>query len=626
MRHILLSIILTALSSTLCCFQSNSYAQTIILSEDFEDDTFPVGWSQTTNATDGGWILGTNTELESEFWTIAEHGNFIGTNDDACDCDKSQDYLITPNIDLSDASAAVLQFQNYYDGGSLFGGTEDAFIEYSIDNGSTWTVFQEIVGTEDDAWDMQSIDLTSLTGNSNLLLAFHYFDDGEWLFGWAIDDVLIFEPEGLDLALSSLDIDLVIDVPTETNISGIVTNSGLEEINSFDLSWSIGGEVFTANLSGLDIPSLGTYQFTHPDPWSVAQSGLYDLTVSISNINGETEDLNTSNNTLNLSVQGVEYGTIIDGGISRDYIYYHASSAPDNCPIVFVCHGYTGNAEGIMGYSDFNQVAEDNGFAVCYPQGIEDSFGNTFFNVGYDFQNNETVNDVVYLQNLVTYLQSNNSLSASDIFCTGLSNGGDFCYLLACEASETFKAVAPVAGMIRQEILDDCNPINEVSIFEIHGTDDNVTPFEGDPNNNDNWGAYPSIPATIHYWASAFNLELIESTVLPDLAPNDGSTVLSERYGLEGSCTEVWLYTVEGGGHDWPGAFGNMDISASREAWDFFEGLCDTSVGLEEFQLNTDRKLIRIVDMLGREIQPQSNTVLFYQYSDGTVEKRVIQR
>ncbi|MFT4662909.1 MAG: hypothetical protein ACI8XB_003202, partial [Patiriisocius sp.] len=95
---------------------------------------------------------------------------------------------------------------------------------------------------------------------------------------------------------------------------------------------------------------------------------------------------------------------------------------------------------------------------------------------------------------------------------------------------------------------------------------------------------------------------------------------------LEGSCTEVWLYTVEGGGHDWPGAFGNMDISASREAWDFFEGLCDTSVGLEEFQLNTDRKLIRIVDMLGREIQPQSNTVLFYQYSDGTVEKRVIQR
>jgi hypothetical protein len=47
---------------------------------------------------------------------------------------------------------------------------------------------------------------------------------------------------------------------------------------------------------------------------------------------------------------------------------------------------------------------------------------------------------------------------------------------------------------------------------------------------------------------------------------------------------------------------------------------------LEEFQLNTDRKLIRIVDMLGREIQPQSNTVLFYQYSDGTVEKRVIQR
>ena len=33
---------------------------------------------------------------------------------------------------------------------------------------------------------------------------------------------------------------------------------------------------------------------------------------------------------------------------------------------------------------------------------------------------------------------------------------------------------------------------------------------------------------------------------------------------------EVWLYEVVGGGHDWPGSNGNMDINASEEIWSFF--------------------------------------------------------
>ena len=109
-------------------------------------------------------------------------------------------------------------------------------------------------------------------------------------------------------------------------------------------------------------------------------------------------------------------------------------SADPECPLVFVCHGYTGTAQGIMDYSGFNQLADEFGFAVCYPQGTIDSYNNTFFNVGYDFQINETVDDVAYLQNLSSYFQSQNSIDPSKVFCTGMSNGGDLCYLLACES------------------------------------------------------------------------------------------------------------------------------------------------------------------------------------------------
>ena len=597
------------------------FSQTILLEEDFEAATFPAGWTQTSNATDGGYLLGTNTSLQSQWWSIADHGNIIATNDDECDCDKTVDYLITPPLDLTSVTSVVLQFQSYFDGGSLSGGTEEATIEYSLNGGATWNLLQTIVGTDDGAWDAETISLNSLAGNANVLLAFHYFDDNNWLFGWGIDDVLVFQLEDTDLALSSLTVNTTVDVLNPNTVAGIVSNTGLNAIQSFDVSWTIGGTVYTTNFNSLSIPSLGTYNFSHPDLLTFAASGLGNLEVVISNVNGLGPDFNQNNDSMSMEIEAVEYATFGN----RDYIYYHASSAPPNCPLVLVCHGYGGSAQEIMDYSEFNALAEEFGFAVCYPQGTEDGSNTTFFNVGYDFQNNQTVDDVAFVVDLIASLQASNSLSSQDVFCTGMSNGGDFSYMLACQASETFKGIAPIAGMIMQDIMDSCNPVNEVSILEIHGTQDNVTPFQGDPNNNDGWGAYPSIPNTIDFFTNLFGLTALNSSTFPDIDPTDNSTVDSDKYIQFASCTQVWLYTVNGGGHDWPGAWGNMDISASREAWLFFEQLCGSSVGIEEYSSSSkDRELIRIVDILGRETKLKNGEVLFYQYSDGSVEKKVV--
>jgi len=614
MKTIFTLAIAIALSS------ASLFSQTILLEEDFEAATFPAGWTQTSNATDGGYLLGTNTSLQSQWWSIADHGNIIATNDDECDCDKTVDYLITPPLDLTSVTSVVLQFQSYFDGGSLSGGTEEATIEYSLNGGATWNLLQTIVGTDDGAWDAETISLNSLAGNANVLLAFHYFDDNNWLFGWGIDDVLVFQLEDTDLALSSLTVNTTVDVLNPNTVAGIVSNTGLNAIQSFDVSWTIGGTVYTTNFNSLSIPSLGTYNFSHPDLLTFAATGLGNLEVVISNVNGLGPDFNQNNDSMSMEIEAVEYATFGN----RDYIYYHASSAPPNCPLVLVCHGYGGSAQEIMDYSEFNALAEEFGFAVCYPQGTEDGSNTTFFNVGYDFQNNQTVDDVAFVVDLIASLQASNSLSSQDVFCTGMSNGGDFSYMLACQASETFKGVAPIAGMIMQDIMDSCNPVNEVSILEIHGTQDNVTPFQGDPNNNDGWGAYPSIPNTIDFFTNLFGLTALNSSTFPDIDPTDNSTVDSDKYIQFASCTQVWLYTVNGGGHDWPGAWGNMDISASREAWLFFEQLCGSSVGIEEYSSSKDRELIRIVDILGRETKLKNGEVLFYQYSDGSVEKKVV--
>ena len=165
-----------------------------------------------------------------------------------------------------------------------------------------------------------------------------------------------------------------------------------------------------------------------------------------------------------------------------------------------------------------------------------------------------------------------------------MSNGGEMCYMLACQAYDTFKAVAPVAGMILQDILDECDSAPGIPVFEIHGSQDGVTPLAGDPNNNDGWGAYPSIPFTINYFVEKNECTSVDTQTLPDIDTNDGSFVNSEKHLNGVNNNEVWYYEVVGGGHDWPGAWGNMDINAGEEAWLFFQNHIDNTLSLQNFE------------------------------------------
>ena len=256
-------------------------------------------------------------------------------------------------------------------------------------------------------------------------------------------------------------------------------------------------------------------------------------------------------------------------GILREYYLYIPSSIQDNSSLVFVLHGYSGSAGGIMGYSGMNEIALQNGFAVCYPQGISDQSGYNFWNVGYSFHNNQTVNDVEFLSSLAVYLQNEYNLNEHNTFSTGMSNGGDMSYMLACQANDIFRAIAPVAGCMMEEIYNSCDS-SPVPVLEIHGDNDNVTLWDGDMQNNDGWGAYYSIEDGIQLWVETNDCENNEIISLPNTNILDGSYIINHRYFDCVDNAEVWLYEVVGGGHDWPGSNGNMDINASEEIWNFF--------------------------------------------------------
>ncbi|HUM47865.1 MAG TPA: hypothetical protein PLD84_13120, partial [Chitinophagales bacterium] len=66
---------------SLLFMSTTGWAQTTIYSQDFEGTGLPSGWSQISNATDGGWKFGTNTQLQSANFPITSHTKMSCTND-----------------------------------------------------------------------------------------------------------------------------------------------------------------------------------------------------------------------------------------------------------------------------------------------------------------------------------------------------------------------------------------------------------------------------------------------------------------------------------------------------------------------------------------------------------------
>ena len=272
----------------------------------------------------------------------------------------------------------------------------------------------------------------------------------------------------------------------------------------------------------------------------------------------------------------VEERVIEHEGLERSLLIYVPKNIKENAPLVVAIHGYTSSAKTLMGYSGINQIADKEGFLVAYPQGTKDSRDNNFFNVGYEFHSDSKVNDVNFIREIVLNLTKDYKLNSKRVFATGMSNGGDMSYLLACTSSDLFTAVAPVAGVMMKDTLENCNPEKKIPIFEIHGTKDSISKFEGDMNNEDKWGAYYDLPSTIEFWVNKHALSEKETIQLENKNTEDGTTITFERYWSDESQQEVWFYIVNDGNHTWPGMTGlfsrtaNQDINSAEEIWKFF--------------------------------------------------------
>ncbi|MFO7790951.1 MAG: choice-of-anchor J domain-containing protein, partial [Bacteroidales bacterium] len=170
---------------------------------------------------DCGWEIG--TDGGSSAFPIPDHGTYAYTNDDACDADMSDVWMILPAIDFTGISDPFLRFSNVR--------YNDIFtIKVSTDSVS-WTDVEVLSSDDISDWQEENIDLSAYAGEPDVLIAFHYNDDGAWGYGWAVDDIMI---PGSIVPVSC-------PQPTELYVTGETTTTA-------DLGWLENGSASEWNI------------------------------------------------------------------------------------------------------------------------------------------------------------------------------------------------------------------------------------------------------------------------------------------------------------------------------------------------------------------------------------------
>ncbi|MCX6302823.1 MAG: alpha/beta hydrolase-fold protein [Bacteroidia bacterium] len=283
--------------------------------------------------------------------------------------------------------------------------------------------------------------------------------------------------------------------------------------------------------------------------------------------------------------------SFIHNDLERTFHIYIPSSYNESVqlPLVIALHGRGGNGESmiLVTRKGFNRLAEKDEFIVVYPDGIELNWNDGRMDEeANDRAHRENIDDVGFLSALIDSMIKDYNIDPKRVYVTGISNGAIMSYRLACEISNKIAAIAPVDGNIPVMLSRECYAARPVSVLAINNVNDPLVPYEGGNIYSSirklNLGKVLSVDESIGFWVSRNQCSpLPVVTEEPDTDPKDGTRVTRKEYINNSDGTEVILYSVDGGGHTWPGGVQYMpawivgktsrDIDANEVIWSFFK-------------------------------------------------------
>jgi polyhydroxybutyrate depolymerase len=262
-------------------------------------------------------------------------------------------------------------------------------------------------------------------------------------------------------------------------------------------------------------------------------------------------------------------GSFVSSGEKREYLVYVPRSydRSNPTPLVISMHG-----AGLWGAaqketSQWNDMADRQGFIVVYPSGV----GVEGVRIWRAEPGSGLMKDVRFISELIDTLKASYNIDSTRIYANGLSNGGGMSFVLSCTMSDRIAAVGMV-GAAQTLPWKWCTDNRPVPMITFHGTADRHVPYNG----GSSWISsrpFPNVPRWVANWARRNRCAAnpIESTVAPDVTRREYTNCADDA--------AVVLYTVQGGGHTWPGGkplpewfVGRTThtINATSLMWEFF--------------------------------------------------------
>lgn len=276
---------------------------------------------------------------------------------------------------------------------------------------------------------------------------------------------------------------------------------------------------------------------------------------------------------------GLKGYSLTHQAMKRDYSIYTPKKLQPFSSVVIVLHGGFGNYQSAIEQTGMNSLADKYGFVAVYPNGIANK--SIYGDNGQHWNDGRVagipVDDVGFISRMIDEVARKHSIDRKRVYATGISNGAMMTFRLALELSHKIAAVAPVAGLLPQQLLRITRE-KAVPVALFIGTADPIMPFSGGPVKSQIAGDVLSADKSMKIFVDANRCRASKATELKNINRLDRSTVKQITYSLCLKNNTLEYYQIIGGGHTWPGmgrgnflvGSVNLDINASEEIIKFF--------------------------------------------------------
>jgi polyhydroxybutyrate depolymerase len=279
------------------------------------------------------------------------------------------------------------------------------------------------------------------------------------------------------------------------------------------------------------------------------------------------------------SPAGTTCFSLVVNGVTRTYALHVPSNFQKNTgTLIIALHGGGGTGLGMESLTGFSTLADQDGFAVAYPDGQVDA-SEGVQDWAYFF--NDFTDDVTFFRQLITTLQATVAPDPKRIFVAGFSAGGFMSHRLGVEVSDLIAGIGVVEGALAssEDLTAVPSALGPVSVVILQGDEDHTVPYCGDTTD-------ASQEETFNYWSgtSANSCSTFDTSLaLCDSSGNITTVSEKDATGCSGN-TEVKFYKLIGGTHAWntgpmnvagqtpynPDFDSNTGITTRDIFWNFF--------------------------------------------------------